>query len=270
MVWEYYEPPALSPSSRLQSLDLEVQSILVGVKPLLLSAPVASPGATAAPAFTTKEAAFAGAAAWDATLSTPVVDPTAVAEAAAAPAASVNASSLLRDGTTTEDLANVDPLLVGGAGCVCGGSASSCCASCAPVLPAPLVPHTVGARPAHLAQLWGWHGCPARPPLCCAVQPQAGRGTATATASAHCCSPGCGLPPLSLAQVEDALQQAVAEGAGQSLACQPDAACEPQWAQEAAAVVLVVGITEKSGFYCTGARACASPGSYGSYPGLMQ
>ena len=120
MVWEYYEPPALSPSSRIQSLDLEVQSVLLGVKPLLFSAPAANPATTAGPAFTTKEATFTGTAASEATLGS------AAAEAATAAAAASNSSSLLRNGTATDDLANINSTKVGRA-CECRKGRSPQC-----------------------------------------------------------------------------------------------------------------------------------------------
>lgn len=60
---------------------------------------------------------------------------------------------------------------------------------------------------------------------------------------------------LNPADTEMALWDAVNMARGGSATCQTDVNCDSSWAVEADAVVLLVGIDEETGFYCTGGPA---------------
>lgn len=58
-------------------------------------------------------------------------------------------------------------------------------------------------------------------------------------------------------RVHEYLGQALDQAAGSSLSCQADVECASEWGKEANAVVLIVGIDQTSGFYCTGGLGSA-------------
>lgn len=61
-----------------------------------------------------------------------------------------------------------------------------------------------------------------------------------------------GLAALNVSEVAAGLQQAVDNRSNRSEACSVNAACEPDWALQARAVVLVLVYDEQGAVYCTG------------------